>query len=123
MQRVYKKKAAFDFKRIGVSLFTLFIVFIAYKILTPPSTDLAHIRSPDGTKTARLRKFYYTAQPSYKIYYRDSGKLAWLNLFYLPSYTNVPHETVTEAIEWSADSETLRFIINGSAIWSHEFSE
>jgi hypothetical protein len=123
MKRVYKKKSLFDPKRFGFGFFTLFLVFIAFKILTPPSTEVAIIDSPDGTKTARLRKFYYTAQPSYKIYYRDTDKLVWLNLLYLPSYTNVPHETVTEAIEWSSDSETLDFIINGSSIWSHDFSE
>ena len=123
MKRVYKKKFLFDPKRIGFSFFTLFIVFIAFKILTPPSTDLARINSPDGTKTARLRKFYYTAQPSYKIYYRETGKLVWLNLLYLPSYTNVPHATVRESIEWGPDSETLDFIINDTAIWSHDFSQ
>jgi hypothetical protein len=123
MKRVYKKKSLFDSKRIGFGFFTLFLVFIAFKILTPPSTEVAIIDSPDGTKTARLRKFYYTAQPSYKIYYRDTDKLVWLNLLYLPSYTNVPHETVKEAIEWSADSETLDFIINDSSIWSYTFTE
>jgi hypothetical protein len=123
MKRVYKKKSLFDSKRFGFGFFTLFLVFIAFKILTPPSTEVAIIDSPDGTKTARLRKFYYTAQPSYKIYYRDTDKLVWLNLLYLPSYTNVPHETVKEAIEWSADSETLDFIINDSSIWSYTFTE
>jgi hypothetical protein len=124
MKRVYKKKALFDLKRVGFGIFfTLFIVFVAFRILTPPSTEVAIIDSPDGTKTARLRKFYYVAQPSYKIYYRDEGKLLWLNLLYLPSYTNVPHETATESIEWSVDSEHLDFKINGTSIWSHDFTD
>ena len=121
MKRVYKKKTLFDPKRLGMGAFTLFIVFVAFKILTPPSTEVAIIASPDGTKTARLRKFYYVAQPSYKVYYRDTGKLIWLNLLYLPSYTNVPHATVKESLEWSPDSERLDFIINGTSIWSHTF--
>ena len=123
MRRRYKKKSLFDPKRLGMGGFTLFIVFVAFKILTPPSTEMAKVRSPDGSKTARLRKFYYVSQPSYKIYYRDAGKLVWLNLLYLPSYTNVPHATASEAIEWSPDSETLTFKINGTSIWHHAFHE
>ena len=123
MERVYKKQALFDPKRLGFAAFTLFICYVAFKILTPPSTEVARVASPDGSKTARLRKFYYISQPSYKIYYRDTGTLAWLNLLYLPSYTNLPHETATESLEWSPDSENLYFKINGTAIWSHAFSE
>jgi hypothetical protein len=123
MKRSYKKQSLFDPKRIGLWFFTLFIVFVAFKILTPPSTEVALIDSPDGTKTARLRKFYYVSQPSYKIYYRDADKLVWLSLLYLPSYTNVPHETVTESIEWGSDSESLYFKINGTSIWSYDFTE
>ena len=123
MKRVYKKKSLFDIKRLGAGVFTLFICFVAFKILTPPSTEVAMVDSPDGSKTVRVRKFYYVSQPSYKIYYRETDKLVWLNLLYLPSYTNVPHETATESIEWSADSESLNFKINGTSIWSHSFVE
>ena len=123
MKRVYKKRALFDTKRMGTGAFTLFVVFVALKILTPPSSVVAKIDSPDGTKTAQLRKFYYISQPSYKVGYREADKLIWLNLLYLRSYTNVPHATATESIEWSPDSENLYFKINGSNIWSHTFSE
>ena len=121
MRRSYKKKSLFDPKRIGFGLFTLFIVFVAFTILTPPSIEVVRIVSPDGGKTARLRKFYYVSQPSYKIDCRDAGKLVWLNLYYLPSYTNVPHASATESVEWSLDSETLHFKINGTSIWHHAF--
>ena len=71
MQRTYKKQRRFDSKKLGPLVFTLFVVFVAYKILTPPSSELARIESPDGTKTARLRTIhYFDNQPSYKIYYR-----------------------------------------------------
>lgn len=121
MKRVYKKKPWFDKSRIGLSIFTLFVVFVAFKILTPPSQELARLPSPDGSKTARLRRFYYTGEPSYKIYYREADKLVWLNLLYLPSYTNIPHQTAKPAVEWSADSERLDFIMGGTSIWHHDF--
>ncbi|VGO22765.1 hypothetical protein [Pontiella sulfatireligans] len=122
MKRTYKKRALFDSKKLGQLVFGLFIVFIAYKILTPPSDETARIASPDGSKTARLRTFfYYDNQPSYKIYYRETGKRAWLNLLYLPAYTNTPPEATEAGIEWSADSEQLFFTINGSSIWHHAF--
>ena len=121
MKRVYKKRPVIDLKKVGVAAFTLFLGFTAYKILTPPSNNLATITSPDGSKTARLRKFYYVSQPSYKIYYRDTGNRVWQALLYLPSYTNIPHQTAVEAIDWSTDSKKLRFSINDTIIWSHEF--
>ncbi len=122
MKRTYKKRALFDFKKLGQLAFTLFIVFIAYKILTPPSDETARIASPDGSKTARLRTFYYYYnQPSYKIYYRETGKQAWLNLLYLPAYTNAPAASVKAGLEWSADSRQLDFLMNGTSIWHHVF--
>jgi hypothetical protein len=122
MKRTYKKRSLFDFKKLGQFAFTLFIVFIAYRILTPPSDETARISSPDGTKSARLRTFYYyDNQPSYKIYYRETGKKAWLNLLYLPAYTNTPPETAKAELEWSSDSRQLDFLINGSSIWHHVF--
>jgi len=121
MRRSYKKHSLLDPKRLGFGIFTLFIVFVAFKILTPPSMEVALIDSPDGSKTARLRKFYYVSQPSYKIYYRETDKLVWECLLYLPSYTNTPHATATESIEWAPDSENLFFKINGTSIWSHAF--
>ena len=123
MKRDYKKRPLFDRKRMGFGLFTLFIIFVAYTIQTPPSIELARSGSPDGGRTARLRKIYYVSQPSYKIDYRDDGKLIWLNLLYLSSYTNVPHATADESIEWSPDSETLTFKINDTSIWFHAFTD
>ena len=119
MQRDYKKRALFDKRRLGIAVFTLFIAFVAYKILTPPSTEVARVPSPDGTKTARLRKIYYVSRPSYKIDYRKEGKLLWLNL----RLTNTTAQTTGESLEWSSDSGTLHFKINGTHIWSHVFDE
>ncbi len=122
MKRTYKKRSLFDFRKLGQFVFTLFIIFIAYKILTPPSDETARIVAPDGSKTARLRTFYYyDNQPSYKIYYRDSGKKAWLNLLYLPAYTNGPSSGFNADLEWSSDSTQLDFLMNGTSIWYHIF--
>ena len=122
-KRNYRKRLPFDRKKLGVGIFTLFIVYVAFKILTPPSTDVAVLASPDGSRVAKLRKFYYVSQPSYKIYYREAGNRTWLNLLYLPSYTNMPHATATESLEWSPDSEHLLFKINGTSIWHHTFDQ
>ena len=100
MKRVYRKKSRFDPKKAGQIAFTLFVLFIAYKILTPPSEEVVRIDSPDGTLSARLvRYFYYNDQPSYKVYYRETGKPFWLSVYHLPAYTNVPPETAAPAIE------------------------
>ena len=124
MKRSYRKRPVFEFRKLGSVAFTLFIVFIAYRILTPPSDETARLVSPDGSKTARLRTFYYyDNQPSYKVYYRDAGKTAWLNLYYLPAYTNTPANQTEADIVWSPDSERLDFTINGTSVWYHVFSK
>lgn len=124
MKRTYKKRTALDFKRFGQLAFTLFVVFIAYKILTPPSNETARVASPDGSKSARLlTEFYFDGQPSYKIHYRETGKRIWQSLFYLPAYTNIPPERAEAALEWSNDSERIDFLMNGSSIWHHVFQK
>lgn len=123
MKRTYKKTSLFDRRKIGITLFSLFVVFVGYKILTPPSSELARIDSPDGTRTARLRRFFYDARPSYKVYYREKEKQVWLNLLYLSNYTNAPTPSATEkeTLEWSRDSQKLYFKIGDETIWQHRF--
>ena len=106
----------------GRAAFILFLIFVAYRILTPNTKEVARIPSPNGARTARLRKIYYVAQPSYKIDYRQTGKWLWLNLLYLPAYTNAPSETTVETLQWSPDSQKLFFRINNTSIWSHTFN-
>lgn len=122
MKRTYKKRSLFDLSQISKIIFGLFVVFIAYRILTPPSDETARLTAPDGSKTARLRTvYYYDNQPSFKIYYRDAGKAAWLGLYSLPAYTNTPPEQTTADIQWSEQSDRLDFTINGTSIWHHVF--
>jgi hypothetical protein len=122
VKRSYQRRSTFDFSKLGQLFFVLFVVFIAYKILTPPSNE-RRAEAPDGSMTAKLRTFYYyDNQPSYKVYYRETGKRAWLNLLYLPAYTNAPAGTAA-GLEWSGDSDRLDFLIGGTSIWHHVFSQ
>jgi hypothetical protein len=98
-----------------------FILFVTYRILTPSSTVVATVTAPNGTGTAELRKIYYVAQPSYKIYYRPEGAFFPQGLLSLSAYTNVPHQTAEESLEWSPDSRYLLFKINDQPIWSYDF--
>ena len=124
MKREYAKPPLFEFKQLGTLVFAAFVLFMAYTILTPPSDDLSVVASPDATKEARLRRFYYyNNQPSYRIHYRESGRKMWLALYYLPVYTNMPVEQAEPSIDWSDDSQRLDFLMNGTTIWHHSFDE
>jgi len=124
MKRVYKRKPLLDRKKAGQFLFALFVLFIAYKILTPPSDEIVRIDSPDGTRSARLvRYFYYNNQPSYKVYTREADTVFWLSVYHLPAYTNIPPESASPGIEWSADSRRLDFLMNGTSVWHRIFTE
>ena len=124
MKRVYKKNSLFDPKKAGQIAFALFVLFIAYRILTPPSKELARVDSPNGAYSARLVSyFYYDNRPSYKVYHREAGKAFWNNVYHLPAYTNVPPEAAAPAIEWSSDSTRLDFLMNGTSIWHRAFAD
>lgn len=121
MDRSYRVRRRLDFRKLGIAGFTLFVAFVAYTILTPPSEEVAEVLSPDGRRSARLEKVYYTSQPSYRIYYRDTGKRLWIRILHMSSYTNVPHASAVETLEWSPDSDRLFFNINGTAVWHRAF--
>lgn len=124
MKQTYAKRSRFNSQKLGQLAFALFVLFIAFKILTPPSNETVRLTSPDGSKTARLRTFfYYDSQPSYKVYYRETGKKVWLNLLYLPVYTNTPPEMHYPDLMWSKTSDQIDFLINGTSIWHHTFSD
>ena len=86
--------------------------------------ERTRLPSPDRSKTARLRTFYYLDnQPSYKVYYRETGNKVWLNLLYLPVYTNTPPEAQHPDLAWSENSEQIFFLMNGTSVWQHSFTE
>lgn len=103
------------------SIAILFMGLLAYKILTPPSTD-RYQTSPDGEREARLKQFYYLENtPSFKVYTRDTGTLIWHNQLYLPAYTN--HPNPANRIVWQADSRRLDLIVEGTSIWHTVFKD
>lgn len=123
MKRTYKKRSLFDHNQLGKVFLTGFVLFIAYRILTPPSDETARVTAPDGSKTARLKTvYYYDQQPSFKVYYRETGNHAWLGLFTLPAYTNTPPDQTRADLHWSTDSEHLYLTINGTSVWQHVFA-
>ena len=122
MKRDYKKRPMLDLKHVGKIVFALFVIFIAYRILTPPSEETLVIDSPDGSKTARLKtEFYFDNQPSYKIYCRTADQKRWEALFYIPAFTNTPANTHNPDLQWSENSSRLDFLISGTSIWHHSF--
>ena len=123
MKRVYKQPPVLQIRQLGTVLFAVFVVFVALRILTPPSEDLQLVVSPDGTRTARLQRYYYLdEQPSYKIYWRETPKTLWQGLYHLPAYTNIPPGLAEPELAWSADSHRLDFLMNGTSVWYHVFS-
>ena len=125
MQRRYpQRRFRPNLRKLQPVLFGLFVVFIAYKILTPPKQELQSIQAPDGNRTARLRRVaYYENHPSYTIDLRIDGEKAWTPIYRLPAFTNAPPDTVLPTLEWSADSTRLDFLMNGTSIWHCVFKE
>lgn len=123
MKRSYQKRPLFGRARLGQLGLAAFVIFIALRILTPPSDATEPVVSPDGSKEARLKTvFFYDNQPSYKIHWRESGKTAWLSLQNFPAVTNAPAGVEAE-LEWNETSDRVDFLLNGTSVWHHSFSE
>lgn len=113
----------------AISLLALmgFVLFIAFRIFTPPVKTVQVLAAPDGSREARLQHVYYYSDPGFKIAVRETppGKSPffnpWHTLFYLSEYTNAPAGKRTERMRWSAGSSRLYFEVNGTAIWSCDF--
>jgi len=106
-------------RAIGFLVLMGFVLFIAFRILTPPTEEIQRVTAPDGSREARLMHVYYTSDPGYKIATRTRG--LWHTQLYLPEYKNNSTAKREASIRWSPDSEQLFFEMNGRIIWSETF--
>jgi len=98
----------------------VFMLFVAYKILTPP-TDVLDIKtSPDGKIVARLRAIYYLSDPVYKIDYHQVDHWAWRNL-YLRS--NQLYSPSSLTLKWEEDSKVLFLFSRRKMVWKYSFEK
>ncbi|MBC8206361.1 MAG: hypothetical protein ISR85_04610 [Kiritimatiellales bacterium] len=104
---------------IGFLALMGFVLFIAFRILTPPTEVVQRISAPDGSREARLQHVFYYSDPGYKISTRT--RRFWHTQLYLPEYKGDSAEQRKAAIRWSADSKELFFEINGTPVWSESF--
>lgn len=106
-------------KMIGFLVLMGFVLFVAFRILTPPTEVVQQISAPDGSREARLVLVYYYSDPGYKVSTRTRG--LWHTQLYLPEYKDETTIRRDASIRWSPDSEQLFLEINGKVIWSERF--
>jgi hypothetical protein len=110
-------------KRWGLRLLfkvvaVLFMLFVAYKILTPRAEVLMQVVSPDGKNVARLRVIYYSSDPVYKIDYHATQEWAWRCVF-IHSIESASPKTVS--IKWSKNSKEIGLFLHEKPFWKYEF--
>src|SRR6056297_3317176 len=71
-------------RAVGFLVLMGFVLFVAFRIFTPPTEVIQRIAAPDGSREARLMHVYYYANPGYKIATRSG--LLWHTRLYLPEY-------------------------------------
>ena len=106
-------------RAIGFLALMGFVLFIAFRIFTPPTEVIQRISAPDGSREARLQHVFYYSDPGYKISTRTRS--LWHTQLYLPEYKVTAAEQREAKIRWSADSKELFFEINGTPVWSTRF--
>lgn len=105
---------------IGFLALMGFVLFVAFRIFTPPTKLIQTLSAPNGLHTARLMNVYYYSDPGYKISMRRGGGL-WHTVLYLPEYTGNETGKREATLRWSPDSKHLYFDMNGKPIWSESF--
>lgn len=105
--------------RIGFLTLMGFVLFVAFRIFTPPTETIQRISAPDGSREARLQHVFYYSDPGYKVATRSG--LMWHTRLYIPEYKDAPVEGREASLRWSADSRELFLEINGRTIWSEKF--
>jgi hypothetical protein len=106
-------------RAIGFLVLMGFVLFVSFRIFTPPVKTVQILSSPDGSRDARLQHVYYYSKPGVKIAVRE--RHLWHTLFYLSEYTNAPAGAMNEKLRWSEDSKRLYFDINGRLVWGYDF--
>lgn len=100
---------------LGLLALMGFVLFVSFRIFTPPTTVVQTLRAPDGSREARLLHVYYYSDPGYKISIR-SGRF-WHTLFYQPEYAGAGELS----LRWSDDAAQLYVDLNGRPIWGFDF--
>ena len=94
------------------------LCFIGMKILKEPTWLVQRLDSPDGSKTAVLKRVQYL-QHYYKVQARE-GKL-WHTVFTTGAVTNAYQVDLRERIMWSDDSSRLYFTLQGKMVSGYDF--
>lgn len=106
-------------RAIGFLALMGFVLFVSFRIFTPPTEVIQQISAPDGSRDARLVLVYYYSDPGYKIATRT--RRLWHTQLYLPEYTGDAAAERKASLRWSADSTKLFFEMNGKPVWSEMF--
>ena len=106
-------------RAIGFLALMGFVLFIAFRIFSPPEKVILSVTSPDGTHEVRLLHVFYYSEPGYRVSVRR--KIGWGTLFYLAEYPDVSAKDREEKLIWSSDSEQLFFEVNGKRLWGYDF--
>ncbi|MFT5125954.1 MAG: hypothetical protein ACI9TH_004711 [Kiritimatiellia bacterium] len=104
----------------GIVYFIGFILLcvIGMKILRQPTWLVQRLDSPDGSKTAVLKRVQYI-QHYYKVQAREH-KL-WHTVFTTGGVTNMYTVDLRERIMWSDDSDKLYFTLQGKMAAGYDF--
>ncbi len=108
-------------RKIGFLALMGFVLFVSFRIFTPPTQTVQVLEAPDGSRAARLQRVYYVSDPGFKVAVRE--RRFWHTLCYIPAAANGPAAEPDEKLRWSADSKQLILEISGTPVWTHQFRD
>jgi hypothetical protein len=121
----FRKHSIFDGMSTGRAVGFLalmgFVLFVSFRILTPPTKVVQQLTAPDGSREARLMHVFYYSDPGYKVATR-TGRF-WHTHLSLPAYKDDSTPKRDAVLRWSLDSKRLYLDMNGSPIWGYDFEK
>jgi hypothetical protein len=118
-QKLTRGEGMFVPRWIVAGLAALGVLFVALRILVPPSWIVQRLDSPDGRRSAQLLRTQYLRQ-SFVVRLRETG--LWHTAFYSAPITNDFRSDLGERLAWSADSTRVFLRVGGQFVWGYDFA-
>ena len=95
------------------------LIWMSLRIFVAPSWIVQRLDSPDGGRSAQLRRARYLGE--HFVIRVKEGRL-WQTVFFGERITNDNRVDLGERLAWSEDSSRLYFRLQGRPVWGYDFA-
>jgi hypothetical protein len=105
-------------RRLLVAVVGAALLWGTFRMMTPSSSLLQQLDSPDGRRSARL---FRTRDVRVYLTVRVRNGGLWQTAYMTPPLTNDLRMDLGERLFWSEDSARVSLRMNGAPVWHYDF--